>query len=184
MSLEEKTLESQLVFDGKVVHLYKDTVSLPNGNTSSREYIKHTGAVCIIPVTDENEVVLERQYRYAVREELIEIPAGKLDSPDEDHEKAALRELREETGYTPSELIDLGMYYGSPALIGERVRLYLARGLARGEQKLDADEFLEIFTLPIEQAVQMVLAGEIPDGKTQAAILRAYLMLKKEGTLK
>lgn len=184
MSLEEKTLESQLVFDGKVVHLYKDTVSLPNGNTSSREYIKHTGAVCIIPVTDENEVVLERQYRYAVREELIEIPAGKLDSPDEDHEKAALRELREETGYTPSELIDLGMYYGSPALIGERVRLYLARGLTRGEQKLDADEFLEIFTLPIEQAVQMVLAGEIPDGKTQAAILRAYLMLKKEGTLK
>ena len=184
MSLEEKTLESTLLFDGKVVHLYKDRVALPNGDTSTREYIKHVGAVCIIPITDKNEVVLERQYRYAVREELVEIPAGKLDSPNEDCRKAALRELREETGYTPDELIDLGVYYGSPALIGERIQMYLARGLTRGEQKLDRDEFLEVFTLPIEQAVEKVLAGEIPDGKTQAAVLRAYLILKKEGTLK
>ncbi len=183
MSLEEKTLESTLIFDGKVVHLYKDTVSLPNGETSSREYIKHVGAVCIIPLTDKNEVVLERQYRYAVREELIEIPAGKLDSPDEDRREAALRELREETGYIPSELIDLGVYYGSPALIGERIQMYLARGLVRGEQELDSDEFLEVFTMPITQAAEKVLGGEIPDGKTQAAVLRAYIMLQKEGKL-
>ena len=183
MSLEEKTLESTLIFDGKVVHLYKDVISLPNGDTSMREYIKHVGAVCIIPLTDKNEVVLERQYRYAVREELIEIPAGKLDSPDEDCREAALRELREETGYVPAELIDLGVYYGSPALIGERIRMFLARGLVRGEQELDSDEFLEVFTMPITQAVEKVLGGEIHDGKTQAAVLRAYIMLQKEGKL-
>lgn len=180
MDLVEKPLHSELIFDGTVVHLYKDEVLLPNGERSVREYVKHVGAVCILPLTDAGEVVLERQYRYAMQQTLIEIPAGKLDSPFEDVHKAALRELREETGIVPRELIDLGEYYGSPALIGERIRMFLARGLCFGAQELDEDEFLEVFTMPLERAVEEVLAGRIPDGKTQLAILKAKAYLEKE----
>ena len=110
---------------------------------------------------------------------LVEIPAGKLDYIGEDPREAALRELREETGTLASELIDLGLYYGSPALIGEKIHMFMARGLSYTEQELDRDEFLEVFTMPLEDAVKEVLAGNIPDGKTQVAILRAYMMLNK-----
>ena len=170
MELEEKTVSSRLIFDGKVVHLYKDTVRLPDGAESVREYVKHIGAVCILPLTDDGEVILERQYRYAVRQILTEIPAGKLDAPGEDPLEAAKRELREETGATAREMIPLGDYYGSPAILGERIRMFLARGLTFGETEFDEDECLEVFRLPA------VLRGEIPDGKTQAAILRAAAM--------
>lgn len=176
MELEEKTVSSRLIFDGKVVHLYKDTVRLPDGTESVREYVKHIGAVCILPLTDDGEVILERQYRYAVRQILTEIPAGKLDAPDEDPLEAAKRELREETGATAREMIPLGDYYGSPAILGERIRMFLAKGLTFGETEFDEDEFLEVFRLPLDEAEAAVLRGEIPDGKTQAAILRAAAM--------
>ncbi len=176
MELEEKTVDSRLIFDGTVVHLYKDTVRLPNGEASVREYIKHIGAVCILPLTDKGEVLLERQYRYAVGQVLTEIPAGKLDAPDEDPLSAAIRELKEETGATAGEMIPLGDYYGSPAILGERIRMFLAKGLSFGETDFDDDEFLEVFRLPLEEAEAAVLRGEIPDGKTQAAILRAAAM--------
>ncbi len=181
MNLEEKTLHSTEIFNGVVVNLYKDEVLLPNGKTSVREHIKHVGAVCILPLTDEDEVVLERQFRYPFHTVITEIPAGKLDSPDEDVREAALRELREETGIVPRELIDLGEYYGSPAILGERIRMFLARGLSFGAQDLDADEFLEIFTLPLDKAVEMVMANELPDGKTQLAILKTKAYIEKEG---
>lgn len=176
MELEEKTVSSRLIFDGKVVHLYKDTVRLPDGAESVREYVKHIGAVCILPLTDDGEMILERQYRYAVRQILTEIPAGKLDAPDEDPLEAAKRELREETGATAREMIPLGDYYGSPAILGERIRMFLAKGLTFGETEFDEDEFLEVFRLPLDEAEAAVLRGEIPDGKTQAAILRAAAM--------
>ncbi|MBQ9510918.1 MAG: NUDIX hydrolase [Clostridia bacterium] len=176
MDFTENTVKSELIFDGKVAHLYKDEVSLPNGKTSFREYVKHNGAVCIVPITENGEVILERQYRYAVRQELVEIPAGKLDTPQEDPRLAALRELKEETGAVPEELIYLGEYYGSPAIMGEKIYMYLAKGLKFGERHLDEDEFLDVFTMPLEEAVGQVLDGKITDGKTQAGILRAALM--------
>ena len=179
MELFEKTLESQLVFDGAVCHLYKDIVELPDGSTSFREYVKHLGAVCVIPITDEGEVILEKQYRYSVGRVMIEIPAGKLDYAGEDFLSAAERELREETGATAAEMIDMGDYFGSPAIMGEHIRMYMAKGLTFGQNDLDEGEFLEVFRLPLDEAVDMVMRGEITDGKTQVAILRAKLMLDK-----
>lgn len=180
MKLGEKQVESKLIFDGDVVHLYKDKVELPNGEYSTREYMKHNGAVCVVPITDAGEVILERQFRYAIGEVLVEIPAGKLDYIGEDWREAALRELREETGACAAELVELGSYFGSPALIGEHIKMFMARGLTFTEQHLDRDEFLEVFKMPLEDAVKEVLAGKIPDGKTQAGILRAYLMLNNK----
>lgn len=179
MELIEKQVESELIFDGKVVHLYKDIVELPDGSNSLREYVKHLGAVCIVPITDEGEVILEKQYRYAVDRVLIEIPAGKLDYPGEDFLEAALRELREETGASAKEVIDMGDYFGSPAIMGEHIRMFMAKGLTFGETDLDEGEFLEVFKMPLKDAVDMVLRGEISDGKTQVAILRAYMMINK-----
>ncbi|MBQ8186459.1 MAG: NUDIX hydrolase [Clostridia bacterium] len=177
MNLIEKMTASELIYDGKVVHLYKDTVELPDGASGIREFVKHVGAVCVVPITDEGEVLLERQYRYAVDQILTEIPAGKLDYAGEDWTEAALRELREETGAIPRELIDLGDFYGSPAIMGERIRMFLAKGLTFTHNDLDDDEFLEVFRMPLEEAVQSVLRGEIPDGKTQCGILRAAAMV-------
>ena len=183
MRLEEKTISSKLIYDGKVVKLYEDEVELPNGRPATREYVRHVGAVCILPLTDDGQVVLERQYRYPFDEILTEIPSGKLDSPDEDPTLAALRELQEETGIVPREIVYLGDYLGSPAIFGERIRMFLARGLTFREQKLDEDEFLEVFQMPLQEAVEKALAGELPDGKTQLAVLRVHAMLQKEGKI-
>jgi len=180
MNMEEKTTGSELIFDGKVLHVYRDDVELPNGEAATREYVKHIGAVCVLPLTDEGDVILERQYRYPFHDLFVEIPAGKLDRADEDPREAALRELREETGAVPRELISLGDYIGSPAILGERVRMFFAKGLTFEEQKLDEDEFLEVFRMPLEDLVREVLAGNIPDGKTQVATLRVAALLKGE----
>jgi len=171
--LFEKKLESELIFDGKVVHLYVDKVGLPDGNTSVREYIKHLGAVCVVPVTDEGEIILVRQYRYAIGRQMIEIPAGKLDYKGEDPHAAALRELREETGAVCDSLTFIGEYYGSPALIDERIYMYLAEGLTFGDRDLDDDEFLSVEKIPVDELVKMICDGKIADGKTQAAVLKA-----------
>ena len=180
MNLEERKISSREIYDGKVLHVRCDEVALPNGMTATREYVHHIGAVAILPLTDEGEVVLERQFRYPFGDVLIEIPAGKLDSPEEDPRKAALRELREETGALAAELTYLGDFYGSPAINDERIRLYLARGLTFTEQETDDDEFLEVFRMPLEALVSEIMAGNLPDGKTQVAALRVWAMLKEE----
>ncbi len=180
MELFEKKLESELIFDGKVVHLYKDKIELPNGNCAFREYVKRIGAVCVVPITDENEVLLVRQYRYAVDEVLTEIPAGKLDFAGEDPLSAAVRELSEETGAMAKNIVPLGIYYGSPAIMGEKIYMYLATGLSFKKQHLDDDEFLDVTKLKLEDAVKQVLDGTLRDGKTQSAILRAAAMISPE----
>lgn len=183
MNLEEKQAASRLIYDGKVVHLYEDKVTLPNGELATREYVRHIGAVCVLALTDDNEIILERQYRYPMGREVIEIPAGKLDSADEDPCEAALRELREETGIIPREITYIGDFLGSPAILSERIRMFFASGLDFGDQSLDEDEFLDVFRMPLSKAVEMVLSGEIADGKTQAAVLKVYTMLQNKGKI-
>ena len=178
--LIERQLDSKLIFDGRILHVYDDAVELPNGHTASRELIRHVGAVCVIPVLDDGRVVVERQYRYPVGRVLTEIPAGKLDSPDEDPEAAARRELREETGYTCDELIPMGIFYPAPAYSSEKIHMFLARGLHRGEQDLDEDEFLNVKRIPLKSLARQAVTGRLPDIKTQAAVLRAWAMLGAE----
>ncbi len=184
-SLSEKEMEeigvsSQNIFDGIVLHVRKDTVTLPNGKQSTREYCHHNGAVCVIPVTREGEVVCVRQYRYAMHEPMLEIPAGKLDTPDENPNDAVRRELREETGATAAKLTKLGIYYASPAILDEKIHMYLAEDLSFGDTDPDEDEFLEIVKAPLAALAQAVLDGKITDGKTQVCVLRAYMMLADE----
>ena len=169
--LEETQLSSEAKYDGTLLHIRRDTVRLPNGQTATREYNIHNGAVCIIPLLENGEVLLERQYRYPLREVITEIPAGKLDAPDEDP--------LEETGATAAEWHALGLFCPVGAYSTERIQMYLARGLTFGERELDEDEFLNVFRMPLDELVDKVLAGEIPDAKTQAAALRAKLMLER-----
>ncbi len=177
-AFRETTTSSENIFDGVVLHVYRDDILLPDGKPAHREYIKHVGAVCVVPLTDEGEVICVRQYRYPFATVLLEIPAGKLDSPDEDPRLAALRELREETGAECKTLTYLGKYFGSPALIGETIHMYLAEGLSFGSLDLDEDEFLEVEKIPLSELVEEILEGNVPDGKTQAAVLRVAMMKK------
>ena len=178
-NLTEIKTGSEEIFDGIVLHLFKDTVELPNGNPAIREVIRHVGAVGVIPVTDEGNVIIERQFRYPLNRVITEIPAGKLDSFTEDRLSAAKRELEEETGYTASEWIELGDYYPSPAYCDERITLYLARGLTQGQRHLDEDEFLNFEEVPLSNLIEDVMAGRITDGKTQVAILKVARLLEK-----
>lgn len=176
-NLSEIKTASEEIYDGVILHVYKDSVTLPNGKPAGRELIRHVGAVGIVPVTEDGRVYIERQYRYPLDMVITEIPAGKLDSKSEDRLEAAKRELREETGITADEWTDMGVYYPAAAYTDEKITLYLARGLHFGEQKLDDDEFLNIEALPLSQLVDEVMSGEITDGKTQVAILKAAKML-------
>lgn len=181
--LVEKKIATEEIFEGFVLHVQKDTIKLPNEKTATRELIRHIGAVCVVPVTDDGKVIVERQFRYPIDQVITEIPAGKLDSSTEDRLEAAKRELREETGYTADSWTDIGIYYPAAAYSDEKITMYLARGLHKGEQELDEDEFLNVTKRPIEELVDAIVSGKITDGKTQVAILKAYTILKREGIL-
>lgn len=177
LELRETQLSSKGIFDGRILHVFEDTVRLPNGAAASREYLRHIGAVCVIPVLEDGSVLVERQYRYPVAQVLTEIPAGKLDAKDEDHLLAAQRELREETGATAERWTSLGVFYPACAYSDEAIEMYLAQGLHFGERHLDADEFLNVARVPLTKLVEEVMAGRIPDAKTQIAILKADRLL-------
>ncbi len=171
MHLEEKTIESNLVFDGHIIKVYQDKALLEDGTTAGRELVVHSGGVCVVPLTDKNEVIMVEQFRYAFKTPLLEIPAGKLEK-GEDPEKAGLRELKEETGAECEEFISLGVCYPTVAYDTEKIHMYLAKGLKFASRKLDEGEFLDVKKLPLEKAVEMVMNNELPDAKTQIAILK------------
>ena len=178
-NLNEVMKESEEIFDGQVLHLFKDTIELPNGREATREVIRHIGAVAIVPLTDDGKVIVERQFRYPLNQVITEIPAGKLDSKTEDRLAAAKRELEEETGFTADEWIDLGNYYPAAAYCDEKITMHLAKGLHKGTRNLDEDEFLNIREVALEELVEDIMQGKIADGKTQVALMKAYLLLKK-----
>jgi len=174
--LSETKLSRNDIYEGSIVHLVVDKVLLPNGTTSKREVILHNGAVCVVPITDDGEIIMERQFRYPFNSVIWEIPAGKLDKNETSPLEGAMRELREETGYTASNFKFIGIYYPSPAILSEKIYMYVATGLKEGERDLDEDEFLDVVKVPFEKVVDMILDGEIPDGKTQTAVLKAKLL--------
>ena len=170
---EEKQIEREEIFDGAVLHVVKDKILLPDGNTSYREFCLHKGAVAVIPITENNEAILVRQFRYAHHREFLEIPAGKFDFIGEDPLEAAKRELSEETGATAEKFTSLGILDTTPALIDEKIHMFMAEGLSYGEMHLDEDEFLSVETIPLTTLIEMVMSGKIRDGKTQIAVLKA-----------
>lgn len=178
MHLEEKQLSSELKYDGRIVKLYSDTVQLENGKTTLREVIKHPGGVCVVALTEDNDVLFVRQFRYPHGRALLEIPAGKLEFGEE-HRDCGLRELKEETGCTCDSFEYLGNLLPTPAYDTEVIHMYLARGLHSGEQHLDDNEFLEVEKIPLDKAVEMILNNEISDAKTQVAILKTKMLLSK-----
>lgn len=182
MNLEEKQLKSDYVFKGRIINLRVDDALLPNGNTAKREVIEHPGGVCVAALTDNGEVLMVKQFRYPYSEVIMEIPAGKRDKADEDPLECGIRELREETGAKAEKFIPLGTLYPSPGYVGEIIWMYAATGLTFGENDLDEDEFLTAEKVPLEDAVNMILSGEIKDAKTQAAVLKLKL-LKDRGEI-
>lgn len=177
--LAEIKIESEEIFDGRILHVFNDRVMLPNGHESTREVIRHIGAVAVVPVTEDGKVAIEKQFRYPLNAVITEIPAGKLDSVEEDRLDAAKRELREETGIIADEWLDMGEYHPAAAYCDEKLNIYLARGLHMESQELDEDEFLNVIFVPIEELVKDVMEGRISDGKTQVGILKAARILGK-----
>jgi ADP-ribose pyrophosphatase len=166
-------LSSRLVHDGRIVKLSVEEVRLPNGNTVALEVIKHPGAAAVVPLDDEGNVVMVRQYRHATGSWLLEVPAGKLDHPGESPEDCALREVEEETGYRAGQLASLGWIWTTPGFTNEKIWLYLATDLTPTSASLQPDEVLTIEKLPMTEAVRRAAAGEIVDGKSVCALLRA-----------
>ena len=173
-ALRETYLSKEELYQGKIIRVERWQVALPNGKTAAREIVVHNGAAAIVPIDSEGNVTLVRQHRIAAGRFTWEIPAGKLDSPAEDPFAAARRELEEETGYVADRYEPLGTVYPSPGYTDEVIHLYLATGLHKTAAHPDEGEFLHVLRCPLSRLVQQALAGELPDAKTQIAILKVW----------
>ena len=169
--LIETQVSTEVVFEGRLLHVRRDTVLLPDGTHASREYIRHPGAVLVVPVLPDGRLVIERQYRYPHRRVFVEFPAGKLD-PGESALATGQRELREEAGYSADEWIDFGVIHPLLSYSDEAIFVYVARGLAQVGAQLDAGEFLEVGTMSIDEMLSGIDRGEITDAKTVTALFR------------
>lgn len=174
----EKTISSETLFEGRIFRVSKAKVLLEDGRTSSREIVHHHGGAAILPLTAHGEVYLVRQFRYAFGQELLEIPAGKLEE-GEDPETAARRELWEECGVTADALVNLMPIYPTVGYDTEVIHMYLAQGLRSGEAHPDPGEFVTVEKVSLRDALDMVLRGEIRDGKTVAALLKVQMLLDR-----
>ncbi len=181
MDLTEKQISFDYKFKGKIVNMRVDEALLPNGTVAKREIVEHNGGVCVAPLDNDGNLYFVKQFRYPYMEIITELPAGKLEK-GEDPFEAGKRELKEETGAVAKNYVSLGKLYPSPGYCGEIIYMYLATDLKFGEQNPDDDEFLEVYKIPLEKAVEMVMNGELPDSKTQTMVLKINQM-KSEGRI-
>lgn len=177
--LIETLVTSKKVFSGQFIQVINDTIKLPDGKLATREWVKHGGAVAIIAITENNEIILERQYRHPVQQIMLEIPAGKLEV-NEDPLEAAKREMLEETGYSAQTWTELGTCLACIGYSNEQITYYLATDLSLGKQSLDDGEFLEVITLPIAKCMEYAYTNQLTDSKTLAGLMlyQGYLSSK------
>jgi ADP-ribose pyrophosphatase len=179
-NLKETVIGTEEIYHGKIVHLRVDSVRLPDGKESKREIVGHGGAVCIVPITDDGNVLLIRQFRLAASDVLLEIPAGGLE-PGETPEACAARELEEETGFRATSLQHLFSAFLAPGYSTELMHAYLATGLTPGKTNMDEDEKVVLTPIPLGEVVDRILAGELKDAKTIAGIMVAYHLRERGG---
>ena len=177
MKYQEKKLSGKMVYEGKILKVRVDEVSLVNGRTAVREVMMHPGGVAVVPLLTDGDVICVRQFRYPMGQVVLEVPAGKLDR-GEGPLAGAKRELEEETGYTAKEYVYLGEFYPSPGFCDEVLHIYLATGLEKGQAHPDEDEFLDVEKISLEELAGMIGRNELPDGKTIAAVLKAKMYLE------
>ena len=179
MDLTEKTVNSQTIFEGKIIKVTLDQARLPDGSLASREVVYHPGGVAVLALDADSTVYLVKQFRYPIRQQLLELPAGKLDhGAEEDVLLGAKRELSEETGLEAEEWTYMGSILASPGFCTERLHMYLARKLSHKKQHLDEDEFLNVVPIPFDALVRQVMDGSQDDAKTVAAVLKAKTLLE------
>ena len=171
MSEDVKRMGRELAYQGTVLKVYKDQMKFSNGNTEDWDFIHHDGAAAVIPVMDDGKILMVKQYRNALERDTLEIPAGKLDDPDEEGIVCASRELKEETGYSSDDLEWLLTIRTTVAFCDERIEVFVARNLIPGEQHLDEDEFVDVKAYKLEELKGMIFEGKIQDSKTMAANL-------------
>ncbi len=177
MELNEKTLSSKSVFDGKILHITLDEIELPDGKQSKREVVNHPGGVTVAALDEENNLYFVKQFRYPYKEVVLELPAGKLEKGSTPLENGK-RELLEETGAIGYSYISLGQLYPSPGYTNEIIHLYACKVKSEGESRPDEGEFLNVEKIPLDKAVEMVLNNQIPDAKTQTAVLKTAMLMK------
>ena len=176
--LIEEELDSTLIYEGRVVNLHLQRVKLPNGAESKREVVLHSGAAAVVPLLPDGQVILIRQFRKPFNQVIWEIPAGTLE-PNEDPKNAAHRELQEEIGYAPQNLINLGGIAVAPGYTSEFIHIYLADKIKKSKLTKDIDEFIDTYTMPLAEALAMVYNGEITDAKTVTGLLLTQKHLEK-----
>lgn len=177
MVFEEKSISSEKVFKGHVIDVRVDVVEMPDGKTALRDIVDHPGGVGVLALTDDNKIIMVRQYRKPIEKAIYEIPAGKLDK-NEEPLKCGKRELEEETGYKAKEFISLGHMYPTPGFANETTHMFLARGLYKGEVHPDEDEFLDVEMFEINKVKEMIMNNEINDAKTIIAFFKGLEIIK------